>query len=131
MTVTRLSKEGEQIKKLKVKRKSIPINNNLSVYEFNDFDNYIELCNYIYANTEKNTYNKLKKSKLYKLDSKYYLVLNIADLSLENFKKIHCSIIEFGKHISDSDLFERKLIEYGLVIFKTNAFEKCMKAFLK
>ena len=130
LTVTRFSKDIETIKKPKVKRKSISTNNNISIYEFDNFDNFIELCNYIKSNTDNGTYIKLKKSKLYKLDLKYYLVLNISNLKLDEFKKLHCSIVEFGKFISNMDLFERKLIEYGTIIFKTNAIEKCTKAFL-
>ena len=93
-------------------------------------NNFIELCNYLKLNYDHNTYLKLKKSKLYKLDSNYYLVLNISNIKLEKFKLIHCSCVEFGKFISYSDLFERKLSEYGTIIFKTNAIEKCVKAFL-
>ena len=67
---------------------------------------------------------------MFKLDSKYYLVLNIEKIDLNVFKKLHCSIIEFGKFILNSDLFERKLIEYGTIIYKTNAIDKCIKTFL-
>ena len=130
LTVTRFSKDIEPIKKPKAKRKSISTCNNVSIYEFSNFDNFIELCHYLISNTDSSTYIKLKKSKLYKLDSKYYLVLNIANIKLDNFKKLHCSIVEFGRFISNSDLFERKLIEYGTIIFKTNAIEKCINVFL-
>ena len=132
LTVTRFSKDIDPVKKPKVKRKSLSTtnNNNVSIYEFDNFDNFIEFCNYINLNTDKNTYTKLKKSKLYKLDSKYYLVLNINNLKLDIFKRLHCSTVEFGRFLSNSDLFERKLIEYGTIIFKTNAIEKCTKSFL-
>ena len=73
----------------------------------------------------------MKKTSLYKLNSKYYLILNIKGLKLNSFKFLHCYIIEFGKFISNPDLFERKLFEYGTIIFKTNAIEKCQSAFLK
>ena len=132
LTVTRLSKDMEQIRKPKIKRKALAssFNTKFSIYEFDNFDNFIELCNYISSNTDKNTYIKLKKSKLYKLDSKYYLVLRVEKVELDTFKKLHCSIVEFGKFISNSDLFERKLIEYGKIVFRTNAIDKCINAFL-
>ena len=131
LTVTRLSKDLEQLKKPKFKRKALVNNNETSIYEFDNFDNFIELCNYLCSNTDKSTYLKLKKSKLYKLDSKYYLVQNTSKIDLNTFKKLHCSIVEFGKSIPNSDLFERKLIEYGTVIYKTNAIDKCTKIFLE
>ena len=75
-------------------------------------------------------YSKLKKSSLYSYNSKYYLCIHISNVSLNSFKSLHCSIIEFSSHINNTELFERKLIEYGKVIFKTNAINNCIKAFL-
>ena len=129
LTVTRISKEMEQIKKLKVKRKSISNNSDISIYEFENFENFIELCNYLKLNIDSTSYLKLKKSKLYKLNSKYYLVLDISSFKLDSFKLIHCSFIEFSKYISNSDLFARKLNEYGSIIIKTNAIDKCISKF--
>lgn len=113
----------------KVKRKTIDSTNDISIYEFEAFDNFIEFCNYLSRNINKSTYLKLKKSSLYKLNSKYYLILNIENLKLDIFKLIHCSTVEFAKFIPNAALFERKLFEYGTVIFKTNAIGKCIKAF--
>ena len=130
LTVTRLSKDLEPLKKPKFKRKALSNNSETTIYEFENFDNFIELCNYLCSNVDKSTYTKLKKSRLYKQNSKFYLVLNTNKIDLNIFKKIHCSIVEFGKFIANSDLFERKLIEYGTVIYKTNAIDKCKKIFL-
>ena len=126
LTVTRLTPEKEHIKKPKIKRNAINLVNNIAIYEFDNFDNFIELC----KNIHNTTYPKMKKTSLYKLNSKYYLVLNIKGLNLDSFKFLHCYIIEFGKFITHSDLFERKLLEYGAIIFKTNAIEKCVYTFL-
>ena len=130
LTVTRFSQEKEQIKKPKAKRKSVNLKDNISIYEFDSFDNFVEFCYYLNKNINNNTYLKLKKSTLYSYNNKYYLILNVTILKLDTFKTIHCSTIEFGKFISNSDLFERKLIEYGNVIYKTNAIGKCTKVFL-
>ena len=127
LTVTRLTSDNEQIKKPKIKRKTINAVNNIAIYEFDNFDSFIELC----KNIDSTTYSKMKKASLYKLNSKYYLILNIKGLQLNSFKSLHCYTIEFGKFITNSDLFERKLFEYGTIIFKTNAIEKCTNAFLK
>lgn len=129
LTVTRFLPEKEQ-KKVNVKRKSIALKDNLSIYRFNTFDDYLDFCSYIKEYTNSNIYSKLKKCSLYKYNSKYYLCLFINKMTLNNFKSIHCSIVEFASHISNSELFERKLIEYGNVIFKTNAINNCINAFL-
>ncbi|MBQ3145264.1 MAG: adaptor protein MecA [Clostridia bacterium] len=130
LTITRFLPEKEQIKKLKVKRKNVNLGNNLSIYMFNGFDDYLEFCNYIQKYLNNDTYAKLNKTSLYQYNSKYYLCVNMDNISLDIFKCIHCSIVEFATHITNSDLFERKLIEYGKVIFKTNAISECIKAFL-
>ena len=130
LTVTRFLPEKTQKKKVKVKRKNIKPESNKSIYMFNNFDNFIDFCNYLNKFINNNTYIELKKTSLYKYKSKYYLCVDISNINLDVFKSIHCSIIEFATHIINSDLFERRLIEYGIVIFKSNAIGSCIKAFL-
>ena len=129
LTVTRFAPEKEQNKKVKVKRKSPSPDNNLSIYSFNDFEDYLQFCNYLSNNIDNNTYLKLKKASLYKYNSKYYLCINISNKSLNIFKSVHYAITEFGSYIINSDLFQRKLNEYGKVIFKTNAINNSIKHF--
>lgn len=130
LTVTRIVPEKDSKKVLKAKRKtSTVIDNNLSIYMFNTFDEYLELCMSLINNDKKNTYVFFKKSALYLYKSKYYLCLYINDKNINSFKPIHYSIIEFGTHINNSDLFERKLKEYGKVIFNANAINNCIKHF--
>jgi len=128
LTVTRFLPDNEEKKKLKDKRKNICPEDSLSIYMFNTFDDYLEFCNYIQKYLNSNTYTQLEKTSLYQYNSKYYLC--ITNINLDNFKTIHCSIIEFATYITNSSLFERKLIEYGKVIFKTNAINECIKVFL-
>ncbi len=97
------------------------------MYLFNTFDEYLEFCMSIDPNN--NTYNLLKKSALYLYKSNYYLCVYINSNDINSFKSIHYAIIEFGTHIINSDMFERKLKEYGKVIFKTNAINNCIKHF--
>ena len=128
LTITRFSPEKEEKKKLKVKRKNIGLESNLSIYMFNTFDEYLEFCNYIQKYINNTTYTQLAKTSLYQYNSKYYLCIN--NICLDSLKFVHYSIVEFATHITNSDLFERKLIEYGKVIFKTNSINECIKAFL-
>lgn len=120
--------EKDLKKKPVVKRKTSKVPSNLSVYMFNTFDEYLEFCMSI-QNSENNTCNFLKKSALYLYKSKYYLCLNINQKDINFFKQLHYEIIEFASHINNSDLFERKLKEYGKVIFKANAINNCVKHF--
>lgn len=90
---------------------------------FNDFEDFLNFCKYL----KNNTSFKLKKSVLYKYNSKYYLCINIDNLDI--FKSVHYLISEFGIHINSSGLFERKLAEYGKIVFETNAINNCMKYF--
>lgn len=129
LTVTRLAPEREQIKRVKAKLKSAVPTSNLSIYMFNNFDNYLEFCNFLNNNSNEDIYLKLKKSSLYLYNSKYYLCINISNKNLSTYKPIHYAITEFASYINNSELFERKLIEYGKIIFKTNAISNCIKHF--
>lgn len=129
LTVTRFAPEKEQKKKVKVKRKSPSVVNNLSIYSFNDFEDYLQFCNYLINNIDNDTYLKFKKASLYQYNSKYYLCINILNKNLSMFKSIHYAITEFGTYISNADLFQRKLNEYGKIIFKTNAINNSIKHF--
>ena len=93
---------------------------------FNTFDEYLEFCKLLH-NTENSTYNFLKNSALYLYKSKYYLCVYENDIN--SFKSFHYSIIEFATRVTNSDLFEQKLKEYGKEIFKTNAINSCIKHF--
>ena len=95
---------------------------------FNTFDEYLEFCTLLF-NNKNNTYTFLKKASLYLYKSNYYLCLHVNEKDLTLFKSVHYSIIEFASHINNSELFERKLKEYGKVIFKTNAINNCVKHF--
>ena len=96
---------------------------------FNNFDDYLEFCNYLNNTLDNNTYIKLKKSSLYQYNSKYYLCLNMTNKNSNLFKSVYYLITEFATYINNSELFERKLNEYGSVIFKTNAINNSIKHF--
>ncbi len=95
---------------------------------FNTFDEYLDFCTSL-VNNNNNTYAFFKKSSLYLYKSKYYLCLTVNENNKDYFKSIHYSIIEFASTVSNSELFERKLKEYGKEIFKTNAINNCVKHF--
>lgn len=128
LTITRITSEKDLKRNLTAKRKSLILPLNSAIYKFNSFDEYLEFCNSLLVS--KNTaYNLLKDSTLYLYKSQYYLCFHINEKNISSFKSIHYSIIEFGSQINNSELFERKLKEYGKIIFKTNAIGNCVKNF--
>ena len=133
LTVTRVIPDSEPpktiSKKVHIKRKSIIPNKLLSVYAFSNFDEFCEFCTYL-DNSHLNGFTKkLKKSSLYFYNSKYYLLLNNVTLGLKDFKAFHCVITEFATYVTDSDIFTRKLSEYGKIIIESNAINTCIKHF--
>lgn len=130
LTVTRLPEKELNKKPIKIKRKaSTIINNSLVLYSFDSFDDYCDFCNYLNLHLENEVFTKLKKTSLYLYNSKYYLCIHITKTNLSIVKAINYEISEFGNSIANPELFEGKLLEYGKMIFKTNAIFNCVKAF--
>ena len=131
LTVTRFSPETENSKKcVKAKRKTANYKKSTYVYKFNTFEDFCEFSNYISNSSNVSMANPfLKMARLHSFNNSYYLVLPNTSIKFEKFKQIHCIIIEFANFINNSDLFESKLLEYGKIIFKTNAINNCIKHF--
>lgn len=130
LTVTRLPEKEQSKKQVKIKRKTSTVNEGLVIYSFNFFDDYCEFCKYLSLHLKSETYLKLKKVSLCLYNSKYYLCIHINKSNLPIVKAINCEISEFGNSVDNPELFERKILEYGKIIFKTNAISNCVKAFL-
>ncbi len=130
LTITRLPEKEQSKRQVKIKRKTSTVNEGLVIYSFNSFDDYCEFCKYLSLHLKSETYLKLKKVSLCLYNSKYYLCIHINKSNLPIVKAINCEISEFGNSVNNPDLFERKLLEYGKVIFKTNAILNCVKTFL-
>lgn len=131
LTVTRLSPEVEKNipKKVQIKRKSSKPSKLLTIYKFDSFDCFCDFCTYLNTSPLKDLISKLKNSKLYKYNNNYFLVFYNINISLEKLKSLHLMITEFASFSNTTDLFERKLFEYGTVIIKTNAINTCIKHF--
>lgn len=130
LTVTRVTPEADIIKppakRVSIKPKSIIPNKLLSIYAFESFEEFCELCTYI---TSTRLGSKLSKSSLYNLGNKYYLIVKSNNISLKDFKHLHGAITEFSTYILNADIFERKLTEYGKIIIEKNAVKTCTKYF--
>lgn len=133
LTITRISSEKNQLnlqkKQVTPKRKLSSINNKLYIYQFDNFDNFCEYCSYINSINDVDLFSDFKKSFLYLYKGNYYLVLHTNSSNIKHLKSFHYIIIEFAICLNNSSLFERKLIEYGKIIFKENAISSCLKHF--
>jgi len=133
LTVTRslpnISKPTQ--KKLHVKRKSTSCSCSCAIYSFNSFDDFCNLCSCFSDSFVKKLNKYCTHSKLYLYQSTYYLVIK-RDASTDNvFSKSFNSLLsEFSTSITYSELFERKLLEYGNVIIKDKVFNKIKKWFM-
>lgn len=132
LNVTRIVPEIDKLKKktVNIKRKSTKIDKKVAIYKFSTFDDFCDFSSLLHNSNYNCIIKKIKKAILYSYNDCYYLVLNniLADL---NLLKSFCSLIsEFSSYISNSDLFEKKLNEYGKIAIKNNAISTCCKYFM-
>ncbi len=134
LTVTRLepdknNKATYNKKKVTIKRKSSPINARKAIYCFNSFDEFCSYCNFLNSNMLKNMNAFADSITLFEYKEKYYLVFTNIVVNNSLLKLFCSSITEFASFVSDADLFESKLLEYGNVIMKDSAIDDCLKYF--
>lgn len=130
LTVTRTEPndtffENRKARKLKVRRKKFMGNTNL--FCFNSFDDFTEFCRVLNSTNIKGVNKLLLKSNLYLFKSYYYLVLHITEDNSELLKTFYSIILEYSTQVTNSELFEKKLSEYGNLIIKNT----CMKNYIK
>lgn len=129
-TITRLKPETSSKSVLpKVKRQSVKPNKLISIYSFDNFDDFCECCNYINTSPLNKLLSKLKNSSLIKYKDNYYLVMRNLKLNLADLKSFTYMISEFSSKSKNDELLERKLSEYGDLIFPKNAINNCLKFF--
>jgi adapter protein MecA 1/2 len=118
--------------KLKIRRKkSLASSSNNAVYEFSNFDDFCNFCTYL-SNSKLGDLKEMAKNiLLYEYNSKYFLVFSNINTDFKDISLFYSSIPEFAKHISNSSCFCSKLVEYGNVIFKSNAIKNGIKYFAK
>jgi len=118
-------------KKIHMKRKCMDLSKNIAIYSFNNFDDFIAFCSFI-DNTQISNLSQLAKTiQLYLFDNCYYLVFKQINSKLATLKSFCSAITEFGSFVNHSDLFARKLSEYGHLIMKSNAIRTGIKYFAK
>lgn len=133
LTVTRILPEIEndleKKRKVKVSRKSPTLNKDIAIYEFNTFDDFCDFCISLDNSLLKSFKTILLNSSLYSYENSYYLTLSNITASKELLKSFCSYITEFATYVHKTQIFHKKLLEYGKVIMKKNAIKTCKKHF--
>ena len=128
LTVTRDSCNLPK-KKIAVRRKPSVLNNSVAIYSFAQFEDVISFCKYIYTLQSKHKLYVSKNTSLIEFQDNYYMVFHSIKNNPQKLKLFGTTISEFGTYIQNSDLFERKLLEYGKKIIGSNAINTINKNF--
>lgn len=116
-------------KHLNVKRKVQNLDNNSIIYSFTSFDSFCDFAVFINKNSRINLKSIAKSISLYLYKNTYYLIVSNFDNNSNDLKLFTSEISEFTNQIHLSNNFEAKVLEYGKVIFKKNALQKCCNFF--
>jgi len=101
------------------KRKKQHINRNLTIYEFNSFDDYCNFCHFISTMSGNYTGNSI----LILYNSKYYLILYNIKMDFIRLKHFYIYASEFANLYTSSKLFANLLFEHGENLIHDNAIE--------
>lgn len=131
LTVTRDSEEESNSprRKVHIKRKSIDFTKAVAIYAFSSFEDVFVFCKFIQNSPLYKVLSIVQTISLYQYQSHYYLCFRNVIGSLEKLKSFCSSVTEFGTYVNNSDLFERKLMEYGTEIIGQNAIDVILEHF--
>ncbi|MCI9365116.1 MAG: adaptor protein MecA [Clostridia bacterium] len=135
LTITKFEHNSEKMlpnkKHLHIKRKSPSINFEKTIYSFESFNTFCDFCTFLSNILEEDQISDFAESSdLYEYNSNYYLILTNINTDSLNLTYICSSITEFAHFVNSSELFERKIKEYGKVIIKNSAILTCMEHFV-
>ncbi|MBQ9658573.1 MAG: adaptor protein MecA [Clostridia bacterium] len=116
-------------KKLNAKRKNLSLTNKNAIYSFDSFDVFCDFCSSLSDSFHKDIKHLCSNVSLYFYNDTYYLIFRNINPDFKLLKSFYSSISEFAHFTCASDIFERKLVEHGKVIFKSNALKKCAEIF--
>ena len=117
-------------KSLHIKRKAPTLDSAKVIYSFESFDAFCNFCSFL----QKSMYATglqgfAQDSVLYEYNSNCYLIFTNIHLDTEISRFVCNAITEFAHYIDNSELFEKKITEYGKPIIKSQAIMTCIKHF--
>ena len=128
-TITKLIPKRKALKKAVPQRVSTNRKDNCIIYTFNDIDTFLNLCVFL----KKHKINRLehfcKCAELYKVDSKYYLILDEINNEYKYIAQIYSCMTEFADFYSSQGIMTMMIRERGTLIIKNNAINICQKNF--
>ena len=129
VTVTRSGETSQKVK-VRARRKELKITKSIIIYSFTSFEDVVLFCKFAEKHFAKNSIYMDKNTSLYTYQNAYYICFKNVDGDSSDLKRFCSSMAEFGQYITSSDLFERKLIEYGTLIIKKNVINSINKQFI-
>lgn len=118
-------------KTVHIKRKSQIPSKAKTIYSFDSFDSFCDFCTFLDKSPYRNEVSEFATSSdLYEYHSNYYLIFTDINLEASIVRFIAPSITEFAHLVNNSELFERKITEYGKLIMKGNAISKATEYFV-
>lgn len=103
--------------------------NELFIYKFETFDDFINLCNFL-KNFDFLCLTEISKDfSLFYCKGTYYLSFIETNNSSIVFEYMKTFFDEFGKNVSNAAGIDGILNEYGKVIFSKDALLKCLNSF--
>ncbi len=136
LTITKFEHKTEEKflprkKNLHIRRKSPKLNFNKTIYSFESFDAFCDFCTFLNDTLHERQISEFAKSSdLYEYNSNFYLILSEINTNSVNLDYICSSITEFAHFVNSSELFDRKIKEYGKLIVENNALATFMKHFV-
>ncbi len=125
------TKFSQKRKTLHIKRKRPAFVGSKTIYSFDSFDSFCDFCTFLEKSPHKEELTEFSKaSDLYEYNSNYYLILTGIDLDSEVVKFLCPVITEFAHFVDNSELFERKITEYGNAIIKDTAITEAIENFV-
>ena len=115
-------------KKLLINKKQNKYSLTTPIYSFNSFEEFCVLCEFLNKSNLPLS-NIADYISLYLYNDTYYLVFKKINLTYKHLKKLFSVLSEFGTIIKNGENFESKLLEYGKIIIKKNAFKTGIKYF--
>ena len=115
-------------KKLLINKKQNKYSLTTPIYSFNSFEEFCVLCEFLNKSNLPLS-NIADYISLYLYNDTYYLVFKKINLTYKHLKKLFSVLSEFGTIVKHGENFESKLLEYGKIIIKKNAFKTGIKYF--
>lgn len=124
-------RKAQNRKKLHIKRKNPAFEKTKTIYSFESFDTFCDFCTFLNKSAYRDRLPELaKESILYEYGSSFYLIFTDINLDAEIVNFVCPAITEFAHFVDNSELFEKKISEYGKMIIEKDALSTCIKHFV-